>query len=73
MKRKAKKLEKLKDNIEADRINAAALFVAIDEELNSLSTGELTGETGLRLALTMDALLSAERLLKKAGELLCEI
>ncbi len=73
MKRKAKKLKKLKDNIEADRINAAALFVAIDEELNSLSTGELTGETGLQLALTMDALLSAERLLKKAGELLGEI
>lgn len=70
MKTTNKRFEKLKDSIEADRISAVALFATLDAELNALSVGELTGEAGLQLALKMDALMSAEKLLKRAGEIL---
>ena len=49
MKNIGKRIEKLKDSIEVNRVSALLLFAKVDEELNSLSVGELTGEQGLGL------------------------
>ena len=73
MKNIGKRIEKLKDSIEVNRVSAMLLFAKIDEELNSLSVGELTGEQGLGLAMAMSALMSAASLLNKATEALQEI
>ena len=73
MKNIEKRIEKLKDSIEVNRVSALLLFAKIDEELNSLSVGELTGEQGLGLAMAMSALMSAASLLNKATEALQEI
>lgn len=73
MKNIGKRIEKLKDSIEVNRVSALLLFAKVDEELNSLSVGELTGEQGLGLAMAMSALMSAASLLNKATEALQEI
>lgn len=73
MKNIGKRIEKLKDSIEVNRVSALLLFAKVDEELNSLSVGGLTGEQGLGLAMAMSALMSAASLLNKATEALQEI
>ena len=70
MKNIGKRIEKLKDSIEVNRVSALLLFAKVDEELNSLSVGELTGEQGLKFALAMSALMSAAASLNKASETL---